>query len=76
MNMSYCMFHNTTIDLDECLNVLEETDRLNHLSEIEKQCVIKLLTNQLERLNNIKELIESLYDRDINPEVVRKWLEQ
>lgn len=76
MNMSYCRFHNTTIDLDDCLNVLEEQDDLSTLSESEKLCVIKLLTTQLERLNELKNIIECKYQSDLTPKIVRKWVEE
>lgn len=76
MNMSYCRFHNTTLDLEDCLIELEENDDLSELSESEKLCIIKLLTNQLERLNELKDLIECKYQEDLTPEIVRKWINE
>ena len=69
MNMSYCRFHNTTIDLEDCLNDLENGD-FENISYDEKRAINKLLTTQLERLNEIKEFINDVYDGDIN-----KWIE-
>lgn len=69
MSMSYCRFHNTTIDLEDCLNALENGD-LENINDNEKRAINKLLTTQLERLNEIKEFINDVYDGDIN-----KWIE-
>lgn len=74
--MSYCRFYNTTIDLQDCINVLEDRDGFSDMSEDEKRAVVKLMTNLLERLNTIKEDIECNYQEDINPEIVMKWLEE
>ena len=30
-NMSYCRFHNTSIDLYDCLNALEDDDELSEM---------------------------------------------
>ena len=75
MNMSYCRFHNTTIDLDECLNVLEEQDNLKDLSESEIQCVIKLLTTQYDRLTEIRNNI-SYDETNLNPEYIKEWIKE
>ena len=75
MNMSYCRFHNTTIDLDECLNVLEEQDNLKDLSESEVQCIIKLLTTQYDRLTEIRNNI-SYDETDLNPEYIKEWIKE
>ena len=75
MNMSYCRFHNTTIDLDECLNVLEEQDNLKDLSESEIQCVIKLLTTQYDRLTEIRNNI-SYDENNLNPEYIKEWIKE
>lgn len=75
MNMSYCRFHNTTIDLDDCLNVLEEQDDLKDLSESEIQCVIKLLTTQYDRLTEIRNNI-SYDETDLNPEHIKEWIKE
>ncbi len=75
MNMSYCRFHNTTIDLDECLNVLEEQDNLKDLSESEIQCIIKLLTTQYDRLTEIRNNI-SYDETDLNPEYIKEWIKE
>ena len=69
MNMSYCRFHNTTIDLEDCLNALENGN-FENISYDEKRAINKLLTTQLERLNEIKEFINDDYNGDIN-----KWIE-
>lgn len=69
MSMSYCKFHNTTIDLEDCLNALENGN-FENISYDEKRSINKLLTTQLERLNEIKEFINDVYDGDIN-----KWIE-
>ena len=75
MNMSYCRFHNTTIDLNECLNVLEEQDNLKDLSESEIQCVIKLLTTQYDRLTEIRNSI-SYDETNLNPEYIKEWIKE
>ena len=47
MNMSYCRFHNTNIDLDQCLNVFEESDD-ETISVEEKQAAKKMFGRFLE----------------------------
>jgi hypothetical protein len=72
-NMSYCRFHNTVIDLEDCINTLEgyNEGELKDLSEDEKRAINKLLGRQLERLNEIKDLIDEDYAGDVD-----KWLEE
>ena len=72
-NMSYCRFHNTVIDLEDCINTLEgyNEGELKDLSEDEKRAINKLLGRQLERLNEVKDLIDEDYAGDVD-----KWLEE
>ena len=72
-NMSYCRFHNTVIDLEDCINTLEgyNEGELKDLSEDEKRAINKLLGRQLERLNEIKDLIDEDYAGDVN-----KWIKE
>lgn len=72
-NMSYCRFHNTVIDLEDCINTLEgyNEGELKDLSEDEKRAINKLLGRQLERLNEIKDLIDEDYAGDVD-----KWIEE
>lgn len=72
-NMSYCRFHNTVVDLEDCINTLEEYNEgeLKDLSEDEKRAINKLLGRQLERLNEIKNLIDEDYAGDVD-----KWIEE
>lgn len=72
-NMSYCRFHNTVIDLEDCINTLEgyNEGELKDLSEDEKRAINKLLGSQLERLNEIKDLIDEDYAGDVD-----KWIEE
>ena len=72
-NMSYCRFHNTVIDLEDCINTLEgyNEGELKDLSEDEKRAINKLLGRQLERLNEIKDLIDEDYAGDID-----KWIKE
>ena len=77
MNMSYCSFYNTSIDLDDCICALERKD-FNNISEDEKRSIIKLLTIQLDNLNLIKEDINIVYGRDYDEEldkdIIEKWI--
>jgi len=41
--MSYCRFHNTVIDLQECLDAINE-ENLNELSRTEKDALVELIT--------------------------------
>ena len=72
-NMSYCRFHNTVIDLEDCINTLEgyNEGELKDLSEDEKRAINKLLGRQLERLNEIKDLIDEDYSGDVD-----KWIKE
>ena len=72
-NMSYCRFHNTVIDLEDCINTLEgyNEGELKDLSEDEKRAINKLLGKQLERLNEIKDLIDEDYAGDVD-----KWIKE
>ena len=72
-NMSYCRFHNTVIDLEDCINTLEgyNEGELKDLSEDEKRAINKLLGRQLERLNDIKDLIDEDYAGDVD-----KWIKE
>lgn len=72
-NMSYCRFHNTVIDLEDCINTLEgyNEGELKDLSEDEKRAINKLLGRQLERLNEIKDLIDKDYAGDVD-----KWIKE
>ena len=72
-NMSYCRFHNTVIDLEDCINTLEGYNEreLKDLSEDEKRAINKLLGRQLERLNEIKDLIDEDYAGDVD-----KWIKE
>lgn len=72
-NMSYCRFHNTVVDLEDCINTLEgyNEGELKDLSEDEKRAINKLLGRQLERLNEIKDLIDEDYAGDVD-----KWIEE
>lgn len=72
-NMSYCRFHNTVIDLEDCINTLEgyNEGELKDLSEDEKKAINKLLGRQLERLNEIKDLIDEDYAGNVD-----KWIEE
>ena len=72
-NMSYCRFHNTVIDLEDCINTLEgyNEGELKDLSEDEKRAINKLLGKQLERLNEIKDLIDEDYAGDVD-----KWINE
>ena len=72
-NMSYCRFHNTVIDLEDCINTLEgyNEGELKDLSEEEKRAINKLLGRQLERLNEIKDLIDEDYSGDVD-----KWIKE
>lgn len=72
-NMSYCRFHNTVIDLEDCINTLEgyNEGELKDLSEDEKRAINKLLGRQLERLNEIKDLIDEDYAGDVD-----KWIKE
>lgn len=72
-NMSYCRFHNTVIDLEDCINTLEgyNEGELKDLSIDEKKALKKMLTEQLSRLNEVKEIIDDDYEGDID-----KWLEE
>lgn len=72
-NMSYCRFHNTVIDLEDCINTLEgyNEGELKDISEDEKRAINKLLGRQLERLNEIKDLIDEDYAGDVD-----KWIKE
>ena len=72
-NMSYCRFYNTVIDLEDCINTLEvyNEGELKDLSIDEKKALKKMLTEQLSRLNEVKEIIDDDYEGDID-----KWLEE
>ena len=72
-NMSYCRFHNTVIDLEDCINTLEgyNEGELKDLSEDEKRAINKLLGRQLERLNEIKDHIDEDYSGDVD-----KWIKE
>lgn len=72
-NMSYCRFHNTVIDLEDCINTLEgyNEGELKDFSEDEKRAINKLLGRQLERLNEIKDLIDEDYSGDVD-----KWIKE
>lgn len=72
-NMSYCRFYNTVVDLEDCINTLEgyNEGELKDLSEDEKRAINKLLGRQLERLNEIKDLIDEDYAGDVD-----KWIEE
>lgn len=72
-NMSYCRFHNTVVDLEDCINTLEgyNEGELKDLSEDEKRAINKLLGRQLERLNEIKDLIDEDYAGDVD-----KWIKE
>ena len=44
MNMSYCRFQNTLIDLHDCLRALEEIDfNISELSEDEAKAACRLI---------------------------------
>ena len=44
MNMSYCRFRNTVIDLVDCLRALEEIDfNISELSEDEAEAACRLI---------------------------------
>lgn len=72
-NMSYCRFYNTVVDLEDCINTLEgyNEGELKDLSEDEKRAINKLLGRQLERLNEIKDLIDEDYAGDVD-----KWIKE
>ena len=78
MNMSYCRFYNTVIDLDDCIEALQSTD-FNNISEDEKRAIVKLLTKQLDSLNEIKENINITYGKDfddeLDEEIINKWVD-
>ena len=78
MNMSYCRFYNTVIDLDDCIEALQSTD-FNNISESEKRAIVKLLTSQLDSLNEIKENINITYgknfDDELDEEIINKWVD-
>ena len=67
MNMSYCQFHNTSIDLDQCLNTIEDGN-LEDLSSMEKSALSKLLSTQFDRLRAIREDIESEIQNELTYE--------
>lgn len=75
MNMSYCQFHNTSIDLDQCLNTIEDHPRLQDLSYSEKQALAKILTRQLNTLLEIREDIECKLQEDLTYENCMEYLE-
>ena len=44
MNMSYCRFQNTVLDLADCLRALEEIDfNISELSEAEAKAACRLI---------------------------------
>lgn len=40
--MSYCMFHNTLLDLRECFSALENQEKLSPEEEKDKNTLIKM----------------------------------
>lgn len=67
-NMSYCRFHNTALDLQDCMDVLsenidvlvdEETDEENHISDSEKRKAIELI-------QMCREITENFEDVDLH----------
>ena len=68
-NMSYCRFHNTSIDFAECMNVLEELFELDFdeesddkLSESEQVAAVNLLT----RAQGMLVAIATGFDKDVS----------
>ena len=53
MNMSYCKYHNTSLDLEDCVGSME-LDNINELSQSELNGLIKILELS-EYIQDIKE---------------------
>ena len=70
-NMSYCRFHNTEIDLDECLDALDyELDEDNKLSEEEAKAAKRMFKRFLDFCKD-EELIE-----DYNTEAIDRMIDR
>lgn len=65
LNMSYCRFYNTSFDLFECLQAIDN-EELSEINQDEKRAIKKMFTEQLERMNEIKEIIDDDYNGDID----------
>lgn len=69
-NMSYCRFHNTAIDLQDCWDAMNSTQEMDDLSEMEKHAFIELVT----LAKCIAEKFEDLEEHEIMTKLNRNEL--
>jgi hypothetical protein len=62
-NMSYCRFENTTRDLDDCLDALQN-EPVNELSDTEFKALLKMLRLAEELLEYKDEIKDAEEDRE------------
>lgn len=71
-NMSYCRFHNTYLDLNDCVNVVGEaldngltmSEFLRELSDDEQYYFKRMLTRARDLLQYNDELLEAQHQED------------
>lgn len=70
-NMSYCRFENTTSDVRDCMEALEDLDveQVAEMSDYEKEALVEFiqLANEISnqfRLDTIQELVEEAESYD------------
>ena len=55
-NMAYCRFHNTVIDLQDCLDSIINQDELSKEEKQKRDELIELCEELLEEVNQLKSM--------------------